>query len=136
MSKRKNPFGEVAPIQLKVHVSAKHVAISQQDMEEVYSELGRKKKAWFPINTHLHAGRTRERLFHVGKGRLESNGCSVEGKGKVLVCDKLSCRCCKGEIMVPGITCKNCHFELCSLSCLHECYTCGEGFCHFCTTLK
>lgn len=39
MSKRKNPFGEVAPIQLKMHVSAKHVAISQQDMENVYSEL-------------------------------------------------------------------------------------------------
>ncbi len=37
MPKRKNPFGVVAPIQLKVHVSAKHVA-SQEDMEEVYSE--------------------------------------------------------------------------------------------------
>ena len=38
MSKRKNPFSDVAPIQLKVHVSAKHIA-SREDMEEVYSEM-------------------------------------------------------------------------------------------------
>lgn len=38
MPKRKNPFGGGAPSQLKMHVSAKHVA-SQEDMEEVYSEL-------------------------------------------------------------------------------------------------
>lgn len=37
MPKRKNPFAGAPPIQLKVHVGAKHVA-SQEDMEEVYSE--------------------------------------------------------------------------------------------------
>ena len=38
MSKRKNPFGEVAPIQLKTHVSSKYVA-SEEDMQEVYSKI-------------------------------------------------------------------------------------------------
>ena len=38
MSKRKNPFGVLAPVQLKVHVGAKQAA-TQQDMEEVYSKL-------------------------------------------------------------------------------------------------
>lgn len=44
MAKRKNPFGGFAPIQLKVHVTAKHVASqSQEDMEEVYSEFVNRK---------------------------------------------------------------------------------------------
>lgn len=38
MPKRKNPFGEAVPVQLKTHVTAKHVA-SKKDMEEVYSEF-------------------------------------------------------------------------------------------------
>ena len=38
MTKRKNPFDNVAPIQLKVHISSKHVA-TQEDMEEVYSKF-------------------------------------------------------------------------------------------------
>lgn len=38
MSKRKNPFGVTAPVQLKVHVGAKRAA-TQEDLEEVYSKF-------------------------------------------------------------------------------------------------
>ena len=37
MTKRSNPFDDFPPIQLKTHVSSKHVA-TKDDMEEVYSK--------------------------------------------------------------------------------------------------
>lgn len=37
MSKRKNPFGDTAPIQMKIHVTEKHTA-TEEDMQEVYSK--------------------------------------------------------------------------------------------------
>ena len=38
MPKRKNPFGDVAPIQLKTHVGFKQVA-TEEEMQNVYGEL-------------------------------------------------------------------------------------------------
>jgi hypothetical protein len=128
-SKRKNPFGEVAPIQLKVHVSAKHVA-SKEDMEEVYSKLSCSPKLQL---MRTHTGRTRERLFHAGKSSPESNGHCVQQEGA----KNVLCRCCKRQILSPGATCKNCWYQVCGQGgCLQECCTCGQSFCQFCTVLK
>jgi hypothetical protein len=126
--KRKNPFSDEVPLQLKFHVGEKEMA-DDSGMEKVYAHT--KALLFKGANPHI-SDKTLQTI--VGMNDAPINGSHYHSMpSSTRTTAPLSCLHCRGKDRI--VNCIDCNQKICQ-NCLRPCFYCQNYYCHYCTILN